>query len=45
MKMSISNEIKAINNKIKQIKLNTINADKLLRYLLYHPEMLVNMNF
>ena len=41
---SISEKIKAINNKIEQNKAQ-YNFDKLLRFLLYHQEMLVNMNF
>ena len=46
MKMSISEKIKTVKNKIKQnTKLNTIQIDKLLRFLLYCEEMLVNMNF
>ena len=43
-KMSISEKIKAINNKIEQNKAQ-YNLDKLLRFLLHHQEMLVNMDF
>ena len=40
-KMSISEKIKAINNKIEQTKLNTIKIYKPLGFMLYHQEMLV----
>ena len=39
--MTVSKKIKTINNKIKQ---NKAQYD-LDRFLLYHQEMLVNMNF
>ena len=41
--MSISEKIKTINNKIELNKAQ-YNLDR-LRFLLYHQEMLVNMNF
>ena len=42
--MSITEKIKVINNKIEQNKAQ-YDLDKLPKFLLYHPEMLVNMNF
>ena len=44
-KMIISEKIKALKTKSSKTKLNTIWINKLLRFLLYHQEMLVNMNF
>ena len=44
-KMIISEKIKALKTKSSKTKLNTIWIKKLLRILLYHQEMLVNMNF
>ena len=44
-KMIISEKIKALKTKSSKTKLNTIWIKKLLRFLLYHQEMLVNMNF
>ena len=41
--MSISEEIKTINNK-NELNKAQYNLDR-LRFLLYHQEMLVNMNF
>ena len=45
--MSISENSKAIDNKIEQSKAQyTLGRETtLLRFLLYHQEMLVNMNF
>ena len=44
-KMIISEKIKAISNKIEQNKAQYDLDKKLLRFLLYNQEMLVNMNF
>ena len=44
-KMIISEKIKAISNKIEQNKAQYNLDRKLLRFLLYNQEMLVNMNF
>ena len=43
--MSISAKIKAINNKIQQNKVQSIQTYKLLRILLCHQEILLNINF
>ena len=45
IKISISKKIKAINNKIEQNKAQYSLDRDLLRFLLDHQEMLVNMNF
>ena len=42
--MRISEKIKTINNKIEQNKAR-YDLDKLLRFQLYHYEMLVNMKY
>ena len=42
--MSISDKIKAINNKIEQNKVQYDLDRQLLRFLLYHQEMLVNFD-
>ena len=42
--MSISEKIKAINNKIEQNKAQYHLEKQTARILLYHQEMLVNMN-
>ena len=44
-KMSISEKIKVIYNKVEQNKAQYNLDDKLLRFQLYHQEMLVDMNF
>ena len=44
-KIIISEKIKAISNKIEQNKVQYDLDRKLLRFLLYNQEMLVNMNF
>ena len=43
-KMSISEKIKVINDKIKQNKAQ-YDLDKLLRFLLFYQKILVNINF
>ena len=47
IKMSISEKLKLKQSitKSSKRKLNTIKTDKLLRFLLYQQEMLVNMSF
>ena len=42
--MTVSEKIKTIDNKIEKTKLSMILTNKLLRFLLYHQEMLVNIS-
>ena len=44
-RMSISEKIKTIVNKIEQNKAQKIETNKLLRFLLYHQETLATMDF
>ena len=44
-KMSFSEKINAINDKIEQSKAQCNLTGRRLRFLLYHQEMLVNRNF
>ena len=43
--MSITEKIKATNNKVARHKAQHNLDNSLLRFRLYHQEMLVNMNF
>ena len=45
IKMSTSVKIKAINKKVSKTKFNILWIDKLLKFLPYHQEMLVNIYF
>ena len=44
-KMSTSVKIKAVNKKVSKTKFNILWIDKLLKFLPYHQEMLVNIYF